>query len=135
MAGILGDFGELIWRHFWEAREPIAKLVCMTVNIRIEYDDPPERPSEADIVIWALGPVFKGRLGREALDHDLIERFASFLREAMAHEGNDKWLFDYTLEMYLFHLIDDAAAAAAVAEVDPELVSMVKERYQVWLEY
>ncbi|MEV6843003.1 hypothetical protein [Actinoplanes sp. NPDC051411] len=134
MAGILGDFGELVWRHFWEAREPIVELIRLAVWGETEFDDPPQQPLYSEYVTQVVGPMFKDRLGHVPLDRDLLERFAQFLRAAMAVEGEQKFAFDYAIEMHLLYLIDDAPAAAAMREVDPELVTMVQQRYGVWLD-
>jgi hypothetical protein len=133
MNGLLDEFGSLVWRHLPEAREAVRELVDSELERALHSDAAPEQVAASEYAVHAVNPLFIGKLGYEPLDPELIRRFAQFCRAVLDYDGPEKAHVEDVLQMTILDAVDDPQAAAAVAAVDPELVTLVQERLNAWL--
>lgn len=129
---ILGTYGGLVWEHFLETRQVVKDLVASELDRAIDDDRLPDAVSVFDYTIHAVFPIVIDRLGEFPLEPDQLERFCQFCRAVLDYSGPDRVVVDNNFNVTLLEAIDFPEAAAAIREVDPELVDIVRARYGRW---
>ncbi|KKK07757.1 hypothetical protein LQ51_00520 [Micromonospora sp. HK10] len=126
--------GDLAWRHFPEAREQIADLVCTELQRAIDADRTPQPVDQFEYAVHAVGPLVR-ELGLVDLDRDLVRRFGLFCRDLLGYTGPDAYDVSYVLGMYVLDGLDGAPVVRAIRQVDPGLIDLVRARYPgMWVE-
>jgi hypothetical protein len=129
---IIGTYGGLVWKYFPESREAVRDLVATELDAAIDQDRQPDAVSVFDYTVHAVFPIVVDRLGEFPLEPDQLERFCQFCRAVLHYSGGDRVVVDNEFDVTLLEAIDFPEAAAAVWEVDPELVDIVRARYGKW---
>ncbi|TDC55059.1 hypothetical protein E1258_23070 [Micromonospora sp. KC207] len=129
-----GPVGDLAWRHFPEAREQIADLVCTELQRAIDADRMPQPVDQFEYATHAVGPLIRD-LGLVDLDRDLVQRFCLFCRDLLDYSGPDKREVSYVLSMYVLWGLDGPPVVRVIQQVDPGLIELVRARFPgMWAE-